>query len=595
VCPLGDLMDLRLHRRRVLRRPRPQSQSSPSRSSCSGSASASRDRFRARSWPTSRRRGSAAAHGGLDQLLGHRFPARACDRRLHPRRRAARALAARAVACLAAGAGALPWRAGCRASSASRLREVGSGHRRDARLEALDFGGEGPASSLHGLAGTAAEWEDTAAWLTRRTGRRARPARPRAERAAACGRVAAAFVADALARSRASACARDPRRPVARWTDRLSSPPPSDPISSRGSSSSRPRPRAKARGRRADSPTTSRVAAAVPIAEAARTFFGGESLRARAWARTSWPLGRPATAFDATCWWRRSRGAARDYWDEWRALAFRRSSSAARRASSRPRKPPRWSALCLSRSCFDPGRATTSTSTRPRLGGRRRGFPRRPQLSARSMRRGRLRAPAAPCETSTISTEDREAGAAPPQLVVAEAGLQVAEPAGRAHARPPRSSPRSRSPGRARAGPEPDHRLPAAADRDGLDASGGRPSRGRRRVEAADDLVPAAAVEADRRQHATGRPWARTASSSGAQSSSGTSGSTKTNASGARRPPTRRARASRPGCPATRRDPLRMRRLPAPEAGRELCEPRYRCRAEGSGRRSRWRSRPRAC
>jgi len=37
----------------------------------------------------------------------------------------------------------------------------------DARLEALDFGGEGPSVLLlHGLAGTAVEWEETAAWLS---------------------------------------------------------------------------------------------------------------------------------------------------------------------------------------------------------------------------------------------------------------------------------------------------------------------------------------------------------------------------------------------------------------------------------------------
>jgi pimeloyl-ACP methyl ester carboxylesterase len=38
---------------------------------------------------------------------------------------------------------------------------------RDARLEALDFGGEGlSVLLLHGLAGTAVEWEETAAWLS---------------------------------------------------------------------------------------------------------------------------------------------------------------------------------------------------------------------------------------------------------------------------------------------------------------------------------------------------------------------------------------------------------------------------------------------
>jgi pimeloyl-ACP methyl ester carboxylesterase len=37
---------------------------------------------------------------------------------------------------------------------------------RDAALEALDFGGSGPgALLLHGLAGTAPEWEETAGWL----------------------------------------------------------------------------------------------------------------------------------------------------------------------------------------------------------------------------------------------------------------------------------------------------------------------------------------------------------------------------------------------------------------------------------------------
>ena len=38
---------------------------------------------------------------------------------------------------------------------------------RDVRLEALDFGGEGRSVLLlHGLAGTAVEWEETAAWLS---------------------------------------------------------------------------------------------------------------------------------------------------------------------------------------------------------------------------------------------------------------------------------------------------------------------------------------------------------------------------------------------------------------------------------------------
>jgi pimeloyl-ACP methyl ester carboxylesterase len=46
----------------------------------------------------------------------------------------------------------------------SQLRVPGRG----IRLEALDYGGTGPgALLLHGLAGTAREWEETASWLTR--------------------------------------------------------------------------------------------------------------------------------------------------------------------------------------------------------------------------------------------------------------------------------------------------------------------------------------------------------------------------------------------------------------------------------------------
>jgi MFS family permease len=72
---------------------------------------------------------------------------------------------------------------------------------RDARLEALDFGGEGPGVLLlHGLAGTAAEWEETAAWLseTHRVVALDQRGHGRSERRP--GKVTpAAYVADALA------------------------------------------------------------------------------------------------------------------------------------------------------------------------------------------------------------------------------------------------------------------------------------------------------------------------------------------------------------------------------------------------------------
>ena len=90
------------------------------------------------------------------------------------------------------------------------------------------------------------------------------------------------------------------------------------------------------------------------------------------------------------------------------------------------------------------------------------------------------------------------------QLVGAQARLQVAEPSRRAHPEaasivPEEPVARNESPG-AR---EPHHGLPRAPDGHRLDALGKRRlGAGSRRVEAPHDLVPAAAVEADRRQDA---------------------------------------------------------------------------------------------
>jgi pimeloyl-ACP methyl ester carboxylesterase len=63
--------------------------------------------------------------------------------------------------------------------------------------------------------------------------------------------------------------------------------------------------------------------ATFPSEEAAVTFFGGESLRARAWARNlvAGPDGlRPAFGADVLVA-AIGEALARDYWDEWRALA----------------------------------------------------------------------------------------------------------------------------------------------------------------------------------------------------------------------------------------------------------------------------------
>src|SRR6185295_19768768 len=98
--------------------------------------------------------------------------------------------------------------------------------------------------------------------------------------------------------------------------------------------------------------------------------------------------------------------------------------------------------------------------------------------------------------------EQRAQGLA--QFIVGEPWIEVAEPTGRTHAQTPRTvteEPVARNEGaRAR---EPDHGLPCARDGHGLHPRGKRVLRpGCRRVEAPHDLVPAAAVKADCREHA---------------------------------------------------------------------------------------------
>lgn len=197
---------------------------------------------------------------------------------------------------------------------------------RDVRLEALDFGGVGPGVLLlHGLAGTAREWEDTAAWLTathrvvaldqRGHGRSER--RPRDV-------TAAAFVADALEAVESLGLARAilvgqslggliaflaaSERPdlvsalvVVEATPDREEPEVAEQIA--GYFDSWPLP--------------------FPSREAAVTFFGGPSPRAEAWARNlaATPSGLQP-AFDADVLVAAIGDAlARDYWDEWRALA----------------------------------------------------------------------------------------------------------------------------------------------------------------------------------------------------------------------------------------------------------------------------------
>lgn len=197
---------------------------------------------------------------------------------------------------------------------------------RDARLEALDFGGEGPGVLLlHGLAGTAAEWEETAAWLseTHRVVALDQRGHGRSERRP--GKVTpAAYVADALAAIEILVLA--PAILVGQSLGGL--------IAFLAASE---RPDlvdalivVEATPTREGPEVAEQIAdyfdswpLPFPSHDAAVTFFGGDSLRARAWARNlvAQPDGlRPA--FDTGVLVAAIEQAlARDYWGEWRALS----------------------------------------------------------------------------------------------------------------------------------------------------------------------------------------------------------------------------------------------------------------------------------
>lgn len=196
---------------------------------------------------------------------------------------------------------------------------------RDARLEAVDFGGHGPGVLLlHGLAGTAVEWEDTATWLTaeHRVVALDQRAHGRSERRP--GDVTpAAFVADAIATVEALGLA--PAILVGQSLGGL--------VAFLAASERPDLLRAlivvEASPTREEPEVAEQIAdyfeswpLPFPSAEAAVTFFDGESLRARAWARNlvAAPDGlRPA--FDAEVLVAAiGEALARDHWDAWRAL-----------------------------------------------------------------------------------------------------------------------------------------------------------------------------------------------------------------------------------------------------------------------------------
>jgi pimeloyl-ACP methyl ester carboxylesterase len=197
---------------------------------------------------------------------------------------------------------------------------------RDARLEALDFGGDGPGVLLlHGLAGTAREWADTASWLAE--GRRVvaldQRGHGRSERRPD-DVSRSAFVADATAAIQElglepavvigqslgghTAFLLAAERPdlvralvVVEATPTREGPEVAEAIGDYFASWPLP----------------------FPSYEAAVAFFGGDSERARAWARNlvASPDGlRPAFDGDVLVA-AIAEALGRDYWDEWRAIA----------------------------------------------------------------------------------------------------------------------------------------------------------------------------------------------------------------------------------------------------------------------------------
>jgi pimeloyl-ACP methyl ester carboxylesterase len=197
---------------------------------------------------------------------------------------------------------------------------------RDARLTALDFGGEGPgALLLHGLAGTALEWDETASWLREshrvfgldqrghgHSERRPEDVSP------------SAFVADALA-----AIERLDLAPALLVGQSLGG------LTAFLAASARPDLvsaliAVEATPTREGPEVAEQIADYLgswplpfPSQDDAVTFFGGESPRARAWARNLVPgPGGLRPAFDTDVLVAAIAAAlARDYWDEWRALA----------------------------------------------------------------------------------------------------------------------------------------------------------------------------------------------------------------------------------------------------------------------------------
>jgi pimeloyl-ACP methyl ester carboxylesterase len=191
---------------------------------------------------------------------------------------------------------------------------------RDVRLRALDFGGGGHAVLLlHGLAGTAREWEDTAAWLSETHHVVALDQRGHGQSEKRPDDVSReAYVADAVAAIEELRLA-----PVVLVGQSLGGhtaflATAKRPDLVRGLVVAEASPAEAAPGSAEEIRTAlSAWPAKFSSLEAAREFFGGESPRARAWARN---LDGLSAAFEVDVMARAIAAAADAQWDTWRRI-----------------------------------------------------------------------------------------------------------------------------------------------------------------------------------------------------------------------------------------------------------------------------------
>ena len=279
---------------------------------------------------------------------------------------------------------------------------------RDARLEALDFGGEGPGVLLlHGLAGTAVEWEETAAWLsaTHRVVALDQRGHGRSERRPA-DVSREAFVADAIAAidELALAPAVLIGQSLGGHTAFLVAAARPDLV--RGLVIAEASPAEAKPGQPEEIRKLLSAWPAFPSRAAAQEFFGGDTPAARAWARnldeTEDGL---VPAFEVDVMVEAIAAAADARWDEWRQIQAPTLIVRGERGDLSQEEAAEMASRASHRRARDtPGRARRPPRRARGLAGCSRKLPRPPQLSARSMAARPPCSTGSPCETSTIST-----------------------------------------------------------------------------------------------------------------------------------------------------------------------------------------------